>query len=206
MDFEPRPRVLSFQSVQSSTDEDGGYSASGRRTSEAGSTTSSRRISINPQGTRRVSKVAAYISPYRHWKNLSDAAREKSEKAGQEDDKKPEVENTYRTEPKRKFPEREVKEIIQNSLEAMLGELTYNATECGFLTKLLSSRIMEQVKSLSIERYKLVCLVNVGSKHDQGLRVASRCLWNADFDTHVSANIENGTLFAVATVYGVYFE
>lgn len=206
MDFEPRPRVLSFQSVQSSTDEEyGGYSGSGRRASEAGSTTSSRRLSVNPQG-RKPSKVAAYISPYRHWRNISESVREKAEKAGQEEEKKPELENTYRTEPKRKFPEREVKEIIKNSLEAMLGELTYNATECGFLTKLLSSRIMEQVKSLSIERYKLVCLVNVGSKHDQGLRVASRCLWNADFDTHVSANIENGTLFAVATVYGVYFE
>lgn len=205
MDFEPRPRVLSFQSVQSSTDEEyGGYSG-GRRASEAGSTTSSRRLSLNPQA-RKASKIAAYISPYRHWRNLNESAREKSEKAGQDEEKKPEVENTYRIEPKRKFPEREVKEIIQNSLEAMLGELTYNATECGFLTKLLSSRIMEQVKSLSIERYKLVCLVNVGSKHDQGLRVVSRCLWNADFDTHVSANIENGTLFAVATVYGVYFE
>lgn len=204
MDFEPRPRVLSFQSVQSSSDEDY-YGASGRRPSEAGSTTSSRRISVNPQG-RKTSKAGAYVSPYRLWRKLSDSIREQSAKGGQDDEKKQEVENTYRTEPKRKFPEREVKEIIQNSLEALLGELTYNATECGFLTKLLSSRIMEQVKSLSIDRYKLVCLVNVGSKHNQGLRVASRCLWNADFDTHVTASIENRTLFAVATVYGVYFE
>lgn len=204
MDFEPRPRVLSFQSVQSSSDEDN-YGASGRRTSEAGSTTSSRRISVNPQ-SRKSSKVSTYVSPYRLWRKLSDSIHEQSAKGGQDEEKKQEVENTYRTEPKRKFPEREVKEIIQNSLEALLGELTYNATECGFLTKLLSSRIMEQVKSLNIERYKLVCLVNVGSKHNQGLRIASRCLWNADFDTHVTASIENGTLFAVATVYGVYFE
>lgn len=210
MDFEPRSRVLSFQSAQSSSEEDyvRSQGASARRMSqmsEASSTTSSRRVSVMQQG-RKGSKVASYVSPYRLWRKLSDSILEQAAKNCQEDEKKQEVENTYRTEPKRKFPEREVREIIQNSLEAMLGQLTYTATECGFLTKLLSSRIMEQVKSLNIERYKLVCFVNVGSKQNQGFRVASRCLWDADFDTHVTASIENATLFGVATVYGVYFE
>lgn len=206
MDFEPRPRVLSFQSVQSSSDEEYSYGASARRTSEAGSATSSRRISVNQQGRKTSKAGTSYVSPYRLWRKLSDSIHEQASKGCQDDEKKQEIENTYRTEPKRKFPEREIKEIIKNSLEALLGELTYNAAECGFLTKLLSSRIIEQVKSLNIERYKLVCIVNVGSKHNQGLRVASRCLWNPDFDTHVTASIENRTLFAVATVYGVYFE
>lgn len=199
MELEPRPRILSFQ------EED---SASARRLSqmsESSTTSSSRRVSVIQPG-RKTSRATSYVSPYRLWRRLSDSIRQQAGDVLQGDEKKQQVENTYRMEPKRKFPEREVREIIKNSLEALLGELTYSGTEFGFLTKLLSSRIMEQVKSLNIERYKLVCVVNVGSKHNQGLRIASRCLWNAENDTHVTASIENGTLFAVATVYGVYFE
>ena len=198
MDFEPRPRILSFQSGESSFDEDTPKSPN-RRTSNSSET------SGKPSSRRASKAVGPYVSPYRLWRRLSDSIREKSLTC-QDGEKKQTLENTYRTKPKRKFPEREVKEIIKNSLEDMLSEQTYSAKECGFLTKLLSSRIIEQVKSLNIERYKLVCLVNVGSKHDQGLMATSRCLWNAEYDTHVTATVENGTLFAVATVYGVYFE
>ena len=199
MDFEPRPRVLSFSQLVEPVDEDNPKSPN-RRTStssEASGKPPSRRGSQKPG--------ESYVSPYRLWRRLSDTIQEKSLTCRDYDRKQP-IQNTYRTEPKRKFPEGEVREIIKNSLEGMLSEQTYSAKECGFLTKLLSSRIIEQVKSLNIERYKLVCLVNVGSKHNQGLMVASRCLWNAEYDTHVTAIAENGTLFAVATVYAVYFE
>lgn len=209
MELEPKPRFLSFQDpIQSSSEDDSASRTSGRRMSamsEASTTSSSRRISVIQPG-RKTSKANSYVSPYRSWRGLSDSLRDQAGNDFQGDVKKQEIENTYRMEPKRKFPQREVREIIKNSLEALLGALTYSGSEFGFLTKLLSSRIMEQVKSLNIERYKLVCVVNVGSKHNQGLRVASRCLWNPDSDTHVTASIENGTLFAVATVYGVYFE
>lgn len=197
MDFEPRPRVLSFQSVQESSSDEDYLKSPNRRMSNS---------SVASKQSRRGSKPAAsYVSPYRLWRKLSDSIRDKPLTC-QDDDRKPEVENTYRIEPKRRFPDGEVREIIKNSLEDMLLRQTYTASECGFLTKLLSSRIMEQVKGLNIERYKLVCLVNVGSKHNQGLMVASRCLWNEEYDTHVTATVENATLFAVATVYGVYFE
>ena len=199
MDFEPRPRILSFQSVESPFDEDNLKSANRRTSSssEASGKLPSRRGSQKPG--------ESYVSPYRLWRRLSDSIHDKSLTC-RDDDRKPTLENTYHTEPKQRFPEGEVREIIKNSLEGLLSEQTYSAKECGFLTKLLSSRIIEQVKSLNIERYKLVCLVNVGSKHNQGLMVASRCLWNAEYDTHVTATVENGTLFAVATVYGAYFE
>lgn len=196
--IEPRSRFLSFQSV---SDDASDYAAKSVRRLSASSAASSKQ-----PAPRRGSKPAgSYVSPYRLWRQLSDSFRTKQD-AADEEEKKQAVENTYRTEPKRKFPEREVEEIIKNSLVDMLARQIYSPSECGFLTKLLSSRIMEQVKNLNIERYKLVCLVNVGSKHNQGVRVASRCLWNEEYDTHVTASVENGTLFAVATVYGVYYE
>ncbi|XP_029213040.2 dynein light chain Tctex-type 5-like [Acropora millepora] len=195
--FEPQARVLSFQSV---SDDVSDYAKSLRRAS--GSSVAS----LKQPTPRRGSKaVGSYVSPYRLWRQLSDGLPEK-QNAADDEVKKSVVENTYRTKPKQKFPEREVEEIIRSSLQDMLKEQIYSAMECGFLTKLLSSRIMERVKSLNIERYKLVCLVNVGSKHNQGIRVASRCLWNEEVDTQATASVENGTLFAVATVFGIYFE
>jgi hypothetical protein len=38
--------------------------------------------------------------------------------------------------------------------------------------------IKERVKNLGYERYKLVVQVTVGEKTGQGIRLASRCLWD----------------------------
>ncbi|XP_073241345.1 dynein light chain Tctex-type 5-like [Porites lutea] len=86
-------------------------------------------------------------------------------------------ENTYRLEPKTRFPEIKVKAVLNEVLEKLESH-TYSPTHSPFLVKLLSTRVLEKVKRLNIERYKIVCLVTIGSKASQGLRIASRCLWN----------------------------
>ena len=114
-------------------------------------------------------------------------------------------ENTYRLEPKTRFPEIKVKAVLNEVLEKLESH-TYSPTHSPFLAKLLSTRVLENVKRLNIERYKIVCLVTIGSKASQGLRIASRCLWNDQFDTVVSASFETKDFFAVGTVYGIYYE
>ncbi|XP_068726805.1 dynein light chain Tctex-type 5-like [Montipora capricornis] len=114
-------------------------------------------------------------------------------------------ENTYRLEPKGHFPEEKVRAVIKEALGTLVSH-KYSATHSPFLAKLLSSRMLENVKQSNIERYKVVCLVTIGSKKSQGLRITSRCLWNAQFDTFVSGCFEGEDFFAVGTVYGVYCE
>ena len=114
-------------------------------------------------------------------------------------------ENTYRLEPKTRFPEIKVKAVLNEVLEK-LGSHTYSPTNSPFLAKLLSTRVLEKVKRLNIEGYKIVCLVTIGSKVSQGLRIASRCLWNDQFDTVVTASFEKKDFFAVGTVYGIYYD
>ena len=46
--------------------------------------------------------------------------------------------------------------------------------------------IKEKVKDLGYERYKLVVQVTVGEKTGQGIRLASRCLWDTATDKYVS--------------------
>ena len=183
---------------------------SARRSSELSDTNAetmpARRLSIYPGVQRRFSRsVANYVSPYSTWKNLQGKV-DINQKEEEKQEQKPTMENTYRMEPKKKLPEGETRKIIQQVLQNVLATQRYDGNGCGLLTKMLSSRILDQVKDLNAERYKLVCFVNITSKHNQGLQHASRCLWNPDFDTFVSVTFENESLYAVANVYGVYFE
>ena len=49
----------------------------------------------------------------------------------------------------------------------------------------IAAEILEKVKADSGEmpRYKLVCQATVGESNGQSMRLASRCLWDKDFDT-----------------------
>ena len=68
----------------------------------------------------------------------------------------------------------------------------------------LSTSIKDAVKALGLTRYKLVVHVTLGQRAGQGMRVASRGLWDATTDSFVSETYENASLFACAQVYGVY--
>ncbi|XP_031568784.1 tctex1 domain-containing protein 1-like [Actinia tenebrosa] len=114
-------------------------------------------------------------------------------------------ENTYRLEPKVKFPVIKVRKIIKDVLSTLNGH-TYDPKESSFVSKLLSKRILDEVRLLNIERYKLVCLMSIGSKSRQGLRIASRCLWNTENDTFVSETLDTQSFYAIATVYATYYE
>ena len=92
-----------------------------------------------------------------------------------------------------------------NEVLEKLESHTYSPTHSPFLAKLLITRVLENVKRLNIERYKIVS-VTIGSKATQGLRIASRCLWNDQFDTVVTASFEKKDFFAVGTVYGIYYD
>jgi len=175
-----RQRRLSVESVKSVKSE--------RKYSQDGA---SRSLSVS--GARRISG-ASYFNT---WKKPAEPTVK--------EDKKRCFENTYRMEPKIRFPEGKVRAVIKEALETLASH-TYSANHSPFVAKLLSARVLENVKQLNIERYKVVCVVTIGSKERQGLRIASRCLWNDQFDTYVTACFEEDHFFAVGTVYGVYYE
>ena len=66
--------------------------------------------------------------------------------------------------------------------------------------------IKARVKELMIPRYKIICLVHIGQLGDQSVRISSRCLWDQTNDTYASSEFRNKSLYAVASVYGVYYE
>ncbi|CAM9277509.1 unnamed protein product, partial [Choristocarpus tenellus] len=55
-------------------------------------------------------------------------------------------------------------------------------------------------------RYKIVVQVTIGQMKNQGVRVASRCLWDTSTDNHASVHYKTQSLWCSAMVFGVYTE
>ncbi|XP_046839667.1 dynein light chain Tctex-type 5-B-like [Xenia sp. Carnegie-2017] len=113
--------------------------------------------------------------------------------------------NTYKTEPDRRFEVSTVKTIIEQTLST-LGDTIYESGRCRELCKNLSRLIEERVKQQKYKRYKIVCFVTIGELRNQGLHVVSRCVWDGEKDNFATAAYENSSILAVGTVYGVYMD
>ena len=115
-------------------------------------------------------------------------------------------ENTYHLEPRNKFQASKVKAIIAEVLESHLKEEKYDPKASRQMVKTLTEIIKGRVKDLNYERYKIVCMVTIGQLKDQGVRVGSRCCWDPKWDTFATGNFKNKSLYAIGTVWGVYYE
>jgi hypothetical protein len=116
------------------------------------------------------------------------------------------LQNSYKLEPDRRFPVNEVQDIAEQVLKENLKNEKYEREKCSKMCPSLSRLIQDKVKSIGLQRYKLITVVSIGENKSQSARVASRCLWNENFDNYASANFYNETMFAQATVFGIYLE
>lgn len=116
--------------------------------------------------------------------------------------------NTYRLAPAEdeKFVACKVEKVVHGIIESFLEGETYEAKRCSHLAQNLTDVIKNRLKEMHMPRYKIVCSVMIGQNADQCLRCSSRCLWNTDTDNYASATYKNNSLFAIANVYGLYFE
>ena len=153
-----------------------------------------RRMSMFPgAGARRQS-----IASYRSGTEQSSVSLRKPAK----------LENTYRLAPDDdgKFNVGRVEKALNSILDSFLSAEDYQPDKCAKMAQNLTDVIKERVKDMGFPRYKIVCNVCIGQLANQGVQGASRCLWNKDLDTYASATFTNSSLFAIATVYGLYFE
>ncbi|NXV82149.1 TC1D4 protein, partial [Atlantisia rogersi] len=118
------------------------------------------------------------------------------------------LENTYKMQPDEgcKFDAGRVQRVLEGALSRALGAMVYSPQGSAPLVQSLAELLQSQVKEVAPPRYKLVCQVLLGQQGQQGLLVASRALWDPENDNFASATFSNTSLFAVATVHGVYFE
>lgn len=114
---------------------------------------------------------------------------------------------TYAMKPKEseKFYPSEVRTICHEVLEGVLNGKSYDEE----LSKEWICAVGNGIKSemhlrLQVPRYKIIIQVTIGQLKDQGVSVASRCLWDVHLDNYASANFTNTTLWANVMVFGVY--
>mmetsp|Transcript_106400 Transcript_106400/g.185050 ORF Transcript_106400/g.185050 Transcript_106400/m.185050 type:complete len:125 (-) Transcript_106400:192-566(-) len=121
-------------------------------------------------------------------------------------DKKKVDENSYIIHPEYKFKFRPgpAREIIKEVLQAKLEKAAYNMETTQLLTRQVADEIKDRLKELLLPRYKIVVQVAIGEQRGQGVRMGSRCFWDADTDNYASETYSNESLFCVATAYGVY--
>ncbi len=100
-----------------------------------------------------------------------------------------------------KFKEGPVRSILTDVL-GRLKNHSYNGDVT--LAKQTADEIRDRLKELNIPKYKLFVHVVLGESRGQGVRLSTRCFWDADTDAYVSESIKNDTLYAVATAYGIY--
>ncbi|NXQ52630.1 TC1DA protein, partial [Anthoscopus minutus] len=105
-----------------------------------------------------------------------------------------------------RFPAAAVDEILREVLGSALGEQRYEPGPCRDAAKDIAEAVKARVKALPVPRYKVVVVAHVGQLGEQSLQIGSRCLWDPGSDTFSSYVFKNSSLFAVANVYGVYFE
>jgi len=60
--------------------------------------------------------------------------------------------------------------------------------------------------AINFPRYKIVVQSVVGQQKQQGVRVASRCLWDTDTDNFSTYTFTNDTLWCTVMCFGLWVE
>ncbi|XP_075217065.1 dynein light chain Tctex-type protein 2B-like isoform X2 [Lycorma delicatula] len=81
-----------------------------------------------------------------------------------------------------KFKSETVREIIHSVLIEHLKGKVYSAEMADEWVKTISVNIKNKVKELNYKKYKLMVHVVLGEQKGSGVRIACRCLWDADSD------------------------
>ncbi|KAJ9580104.1 hypothetical protein L9F63_004246, partial [Diploptera punctata] len=114
--------------------------------------------------------------------------------------------NSYRLDPKNPFKPDRVRQVIKTILEKELHDLQYDPVKCGKQCMILSNDIRNKIKLLGFDRHKLICTVDIGEKSNQSVFTGVKFLWDPERDNFSFYSYENTYIFALATVYGIYYE
>jgi hypothetical protein len=114
---------------------------------------------------------------------------------------------TYRLEPgqeERFYPSR-AKAIAEKVAAAEIGEQQYNDEDAKIWSLNISDKVREELAaSLSKSRYKIIVQTVIGQNANQGVRVASRCLWDPTTDNYASVTYKNQSLFCSIMIFATY--
>tara|TARA_B110000503_G_C6875778_1_gene300570 strand:+ start:182 stop:475 length:294 start_codon:yes stop_codon:yes gene_type:complete len=96
--------------------------------------------------------------------------------------------------------------IIEAVITQNVADKEYDQAQAKAWVENIVRQIQTQVKQLSIPAYKIVVQAVIGQIAGQGVRVASKCLWDEANDNYATFNFANQSLFCTGMVFGIYQE
>ena len=106
-----------------------------------------------------------------------------------------------------KFYPSKVQAVIKETIEFLLRGYELEATGLPIKAEEITKAVKEAVKNnLNMPRYKLVVQTVLGGVENQGLTVASKCLWDLNADNYASFTFKNEQLYCTVIVFGCYNE
>mmetsp|Transcript_11833 Transcript_11833/g.12203 ORF Transcript_11833/g.12203 Transcript_11833/m.12203 type:complete len:135 (-) Transcript_11833:140-544(-) len=114
---------------------------------------------------------------------------------------------TYRMEPDEdeRFYPSVAKKIAYDIVHNELHDQEYDEEDAKNWSLVLSDKIRDALrKNMTIPRYKIIVQTTVGQLRDQGIRIASRCLWDVSTDNYTSVSYTNQTLFCNVLIFALY--
>lgn len=114
---------------------------------------------------------------------------------------------TYRMEPEeseRFYPSR-AKAIAESVIASELTGQVFEEEDAKIWSLNISDKVREAVStSIPNSRYKIVVQTILGQLKDQGIRAASRCLWDPTTDNYTEAHFTNASLFCSVLIFALY--
>lgn len=116
-------------------------------------------------------------------------------------------EPTFRLEPdeEERFYPSQAKKLADSILETELANQEYDEEDAKDWSVNISDKVREAVtKELNLPRYKIIVQTTIGQCNDQGIRIASRCLWDTATDNYASTSYVNKSLFCNVMIFALY--
>ncbi|XP_011310097.1 tctex1 domain-containing protein 2 [Fopius arisanus] len=104
-----------------------------------------------------------------------------------------------------KFKPQVVKEVIHDILHDYLATKSYTVDEVNKWSKSIADAIRNKVKELNYPQYRYVVNVVLGEHKGAGVKMGTRCIWDAEADSYAHESFKNDTMFCVACVYAVFY-
>jgi hypothetical protein len=108
--------------------------------------------------------------------------------------------------PGTKFMKAEVEKILEKICQEKVGNRPYVFEEVQPLIKELCAEVQQRVLQLGYERYKLVSQVTITEAAHQGIRIASRGLWDPEVDNYAEYTYSTVAMHVNILVFGLYWE
>jgi len=101
-----------------------------------------------------------------------------------------------------KFEATEIKTLIRDTLNDVLGKKEYNPKEVQNWANSSVEGILQELQKKA-ERYKFVVTCTIMQRKGAGLHSTSSCLWDKTTDNCCSDKWENETMYCIVSVFAL---